>query len=333
MTRYADALTAAWQDGQDIVPGEEMYDVTVRVAATTLFGTRVTDAEVAEIRQAIGAVLAGGFRRMVTPVALAGLPTPANRRYVQAKHTLFAAVRRTVDQRRHSDDDGSILATFLATQNEAGALSETEVYDQVLSLLVAGVDTTACALGWACLLLSRHPEIQERLHREARAVLGGRAATWEDLPRLEMAERVLTESLRLRPPVWLLSRTVTRDALLAGHRVPAGATVLIGQHILHQRADLFARPEDFDPDRWLASTTPRNPRDGFIPFSSGARQCIGNDFAIAEATLVLATVADRWRLEDRDPNGSFRPVPRIVLAPPKKPLRIHRRPDSTDSAG
>ncbi|WP_017558628.1 cytochrome P450 [Nocardiopsis baichengensis] len=326
MSEHTDAMTSSWRNGQEIFPAEEMYRVTVNVAAATLFGTRMTDAEVTEIRRSIGVLVTNGFRQMLTPGPLAKLPTPANQRYVHAKRTLSAAVRRIIERQRNARNDGSILATLLATRDEDDALRETEIYDQVLSLLVAGVETTASALAWSCLLLAHHPQCQERLHVESRAVLGGRAATWEDLPRLKSADRVLTEALRIRPPGWLLTRTVTRDTRLAGHLIPSGSTIVFSQQIIHQRADLFAHPEDFAPDRWLDPSTPRRPRDGFLPFSGGARQCIGNDFAFTEATLVLATIADRWHLQDCDPQSPVRPVARMALAPSKRPLRVLRRP-------
>ncbi|WP_407659521.1 cytochrome P450 [Lipingzhangella rawalii] len=326
MSKHADVMTSSWKNGQDIFPVEEMYRVTANVIAATLFGTRMTDAEVTEIRQAMGVLVANGFRQMLTPGPLAKLPTPANRKYAHAKRILFTTVRRIIERQRNARSDGSILAALLESRGEDDAFCETEIYDQVLSLLVAGIETTAYVLTWCCLLLAHHPQCQERLHVESRAVLGGRVATWEDLPRLKSADRVLTEALRLYPPGWLFTRTVTRDTRLSGYPVPAGSTIVFSQYILHHRSDLFVHPEDFDPDRWLSPSTPCRPRDGFFPFSGGARQCIGNNFAFTEATLVLATIADRWRLQDCESHRPIHPVARIVLVPPKRPLRVHRRP-------
>ncbi|MFG3053311.1 cytochrome P450 [Kitasatospora sp. NPDC048239] len=336
MSERIDGVTGAWHDGQVIDVLKEMCSITISVATDTLFTTGVDESAAAKLRESVNTVFASGFRQMIMPRMLRRLPTPENRRYARANtHLRVASDQIIKEYRRRGIDHGDILSKLLAARDEdgEGRLSDSEVYDQVVTLLLASIETTASTLSWAGYLLARHPEIQDAVYAEAHAVLNGRAARFDDLPHLQLAGRVVHETLRLYPPGWLFTRTVRHDTELAGVSLPAGATVFYSPYLLHHRADLFDEPERFAPDRWQDPALSERPDSGFMPFATGARQCIGNEFALVEATLALATLADRWRLGK--PAARVSPVLRLTLNPPPLTLRVHRRRAATasDTAG
>src|SRR5581483_1140205 len=199
-------------------------------------------------------------------------------------------------------------------ENDGSQLSDAEVRDEAMTLLLAGHETTANALAWAGLLLGRHPEAYARLRDEADRVLAGRTPTFEDLPRLPYATQVLKESMRLYPPAYLLGRVAERDLTLGGRRVAAGTTVMVNIFGIHHRADYFPEPERFVPERFEPAAEKALPRSAFLPFGGGARICIGNHFALMEGALILATLAQRVELEvltegevDAEPLMTLRP--------------------------
>ncbi|WP_217547977.1 cytochrome P450 [Streptomyces sp. GbtcB6] len=326
MSDHIDQVTGSWHDGQLIVVGREMYTVTAGVLCTSLFGTSLAETEISKLEDSVNDIMIGSARQILLPSWLHKLPTQARRRYVRANAHLSTVVHRIIDgYQSGSLDDVGMLSILLAAREEdgIGALSDTEVYDQVVTILLGGIDTTTEVLAGACHLLSRHPHIQHQLHTEVSAVLGGRAARLQDVPKLKMTGRVITETLRLYPPVWVLTRTVTRDTELAGQHLPSGTTVVVSSYLLHHRADVFADPDTFRPERWLTQASPR-PSSGYLPFSTGARQCIGNDFGTIEATLALATITDRWHLTAPADTAPVKTVTRLVLGH-RGPLRLHRR--------
>lgn len=192
-------------------------------------------------------------------------------------------------------DHGDLLSTLLRAQDESGdGMTDQQTYDEVLTLLTAGIETTALALAWAFHEVSRHPEVERRLVAELDEVLGGRPVTFADLPRLTYTAAVVHEVLRMYP-VWILMRRAVEPVDLDGVRLPAGAEVIVSPHALHHDPASFPDPHRFDPDRWL-SPSHAVPRGAYIPFAAGVRQCVGNAFAQAEVVITLATVLSRWRL-------------------------------------
>jgi cytochrome P450 len=186
---------------------------------------------------------------------------------------------------------------MLAARDEHGdALTDTEIRDQVLSFWVAGTETTASLLAWSLHLLGQHPEVARRVHTEVDAVLDGRVARHTDVARLDCTTRVLTETLRLYPPAWVLTRVLTAETTLASKTLPAGTILLYSPYLIQRRGDLYPHPDRFDPDRWLSDHATHQHRGTFIPFGGGARKCIGESFAMMEATLALATITARWQL-------------------------------------
>ncbi|MFJ9724296.1 cytochrome P450 [Streptomyces sp. NPDC101209] len=323
MSAQAHAVTDAWRHGQTIDVLAETTSISLRTTAATIFS-----AAPAALRESLAADLAtleeGVFRRMLLPPHVDAVPTPGKRRYDRAHARSRQTIHRIIaDYRADGVDHGDLMSMLLAAQDdlarpgtEGARLSDEEVRDQVMSFLFASTDTIGKALAWALHLLGRHPHITERLHAEVDAVLAGGVARFEDLPRLETTRNVVTETMRLYPPGWLLTRTTTVDAELGGRRLPAGTDVAFSPYQIHHRGDLFTEPERFDPDRWTPDRAAAVPREAFLPFGGGARKCIGDAYALTEATLALATIAARWRLEPA-PGRRVRAAPYALALGPK----------------
>lgn len=326
MSRHIDRATRKWTDGETVLPYREAFDISSGVAAETLFGSTLDARTVTELQQAIERLVRFGYRRLLTPAALQRLPTPQNRRYARAKEYLWTTVHRILDDHRTGRTASSSLLARITTSADgtadSAALSHDEAFDEVLGVLPASVETTADAVAWAMLELAHHPELHRRLTAECRDVLADRPATWDDLPHLPLAGRVVNEVLRLYAPAWMLTREVRGDILIGGRTVPAGTTVFYSPYLLHRRADLFPSPDAFLPDRWLDPATPRRPGEGYIPFGAGARQCIGNDYGLTEAVLAVATIAARWTVEFPAPTAPLRPSPQLTLVPPPVGVRV-----------
>ncbi|WP_190132273.1 cytochrome P450 [Streptomyces mashuensis] len=333
MTRQTEAVTGGWRDGGIVDVRTAMATITARTVVATMFTGRLSPAALHTVLEDFHTLILAISRRAVMPPPVDRLPTPGNRRYRRALARLRGTVQLLIaGHRADGTDHGDLLSTLVAARDEdaddrahPGRLSDDEIADQLITFFMAGTDTTASTLAWALHLVSRHPETQERLQAEADAVLGGRAARLDDLPRLDLTGRVVQETLRLYPPGWLLSRTTTTDARLGGRLLPAGTTVLYSAYLLHHRPDLHPDPERFDPGRWPSAAEPGRPtpherRGAFVPFGGGARKCIGEAFGFTEAVLTLASIAAAWRVEPV-PGRPVRPVPGVTLRPGRLPLR------------
>jgi len=193
-------------------------------------------------------------------------------------------------------------------------MSDRQLRDETLTLFLAGYETTANLLAWTWWLLAKHPNVEGQLHQELDATLAGRSPTLGDLPRLRYAEHILTESLRLYPPAWGMARLAVEDHEIAGYPVPAGTGVAIAQWVVHRDPRWYDAPNEFRPERWEGDLQKHLPRFAYFPFGGGPRQCIGNTFALMEATLVLATIAQRFRLRVMQ-EGDVVPLASITLRP------------------
>ncbi|MET8976590.1 cytochrome P450 [Streptomyces sp. NPDC004539] len=334
MSSEITAMLDGWTEGREIDALATMNELTANLATRTLFAAELDDETFAELRLCMHDVMTGMMRRMLLPWSVLNrLPTPGNRRFHRARARLRRYVAQlTDDYRRAGVDHGDLLSILLAVRDDDGqGLTEDEIHDQVFTFYLGGSETTAPLLSWALYLLGRDPGIRERLHAEVDTVLDGRVATHDDIPRLELTRRVVMETLRLYPPGWLFTRITTRAAELAGHRLPAGSIVLYSPHIVHHRADLFPEPERFDPDRW-GDDAGRPSRGVFTPFGSGARKCIGEVFALTEATLALASIVARWQL-DPLPGAHTRMAPRLSSTPRSLPMSLRERVRSTSRTG
>ncbi|MFV0137434.1 cytochrome P450 [Streptomyces sp. HMX87] len=327
MAEEAEAVCRGWRAGQRIDVPAAMLALTTGVTSRLLFSDSLDAGRAGTVRECLAAVVQGLFVRTVVPVdALFRLPTPGNRRWHRAIARLHALVDAIVAERGHGAPRDDLLGTLLAAAHAGGpdAPSGREVRDQLVTLLLTGVESTAMCLASAFGLLADHPEAERRLHEEVDAVLADRAVPGhEELTRLVYTRCVVTETLRLRPPGWLFTRITTRETELAGRRLPRGATVLYSPYLLHHRAASFPEPERFRPERWLPQTGGATaggtaaggaPDGAMLPFAAGSRKCIGDAFAMAEAVAAMASVAHRWRL--RTVSGPVgRPRPAATLGP------------------
>ncbi|MGD9485901.1 cytochrome P450 [Streptomyces sp. TRM70308] len=323
MAEQIASVTDSWRQDRPIDVLAAMQTVTAHSLVTTVLANTVHDsASLHTMLDDLGTVVRSFSLRTFLPPPLNRLPTAGHRRYRRAQTRLRKAIGSVVaDRRAGATDHGDLLSALLAARDPTAhgsthqSLSPTELTDQCASFFGAGTDTTAAALAWARYLVALHPDIEDRLHAEVDSVAGGRPPTFEDIPRLELTGRVITETLRLYPPIWMLSRVATCDTQLGGHPIPSGATVLYSPYLVHHRPDLYADPERFDPDRWEdGQATLRPSRGRLVPFGAGSRKCIGDTFAMTEATLALATIAARWRLEPV-PGLRVRFSPAAILAP------------------
>jgi cytochrome P450 len=329
----------SWRDGETRDIYAEMTRLALGIAARSLFDVDIAD-RASDVSQAL-LVLVADFTaraRGVIPLPL-WLPTPGNRRTRRGILRLVGVIDRIIAERRRSPAGGrdllSILLQARDEEGDGGRMTDAQLRDEVMTLLLAGHDTTANTLTWAWYLLANHPDAAGRLAAEAAAALGDRPATAADLPRLPFAERVVQEALRLYPPVYAFGRQATQDTEVMGHAIPRGWNVVMCQWAVHRDPRWFPDPERFDPDRWSADRAGRVPRYAYIPFGGGPRVCIGQAFALMESVLVLATVAREYDFT-LDPSHPVVPLPLVTLRPRdgvRAPLRRRRVLQSGASGG
>ncbi|MGE6738013.1 cytochrome P450, partial [Streptomyces sp. NPDC059900] len=336
MTREITAVMEQWRDGNTIDVLAQMHTITSRVVSKTIFNSDAVSEAAQIVREAVDVIIGSIFHRMVMPIqAINRLPTPANLRYRAAITRIHDAVTHAADEyRRDGCDHADMLSALLAARDHNGnPLSDQEVREQVITLLVAGIDTTGVALSWALNVLAHDDELRSRLHREVDATLRGRVATWDDLPHLDLTARVITETLRVYSPIWIITRTVTQDVDLAGYFLAAGSTVAYSPYLIHHRADLYPDPERFNPDRWLSDLPQRRPRTQLLPFGGGPRKCIGDTLATTEATLALASIAARWTLTPPPGAPAVDVKANVFLTPRNLYLRTETRAPTKPGAG
>lgn len=303
-----------------------MNHLALRIAGETLFSTDVTG-EAAAIGDALKVGMAEIDRLIMAPLpAPEYWPTPGNLRFWRAARTLRRVTHDLVGARRahggHHDDLLGLLMTARDPESGEG-MSDQQLRDETLTMLLAGHETTANGLTWALHLLGLHPGIRRRLQDELDSVLGDRAPTADDYRTLTYTRQVVQEVLRLYPPVWIVERMAEADDELGGYRVKKGTMVLMSQWAVHRSPRLWTNPEAFDPDRF-APDRPAPGRFAYFPFSRGQRQCIGDRFAELEMVLVLATLLQRYAL-DPVPGAAPTLAPQITLRPADG-LRMTLRP-------
>lgn len=328
----AEAMINGWQASQIIDVSDAMHALTMRIATATLFSASVDAGVVAEVQWCVPILQRGMHRRTTVPFGpLHRLPTPGNRQFAATLVRLQSVIDDIIATRRaHSSDHDDLLWHLLAVEESGSgdSMGDREIHDQVITLLMAGSETTANALVYSWYLIGKHPEVERRLHAEVDDVLAGRVPTFDDLPCLTYVRQVFTEVLRLYPPAWIFTRTTSCDTELAGRSLAAGTTIMCSPYLLHHDPALFPDPECFDPDRWSATRAGTVPRGAYLPFGGGNRKCIGDSFAISEGVLILAAIASRFALRCI-PGEEIQPVPRVSLG--TGPLRMvsqaRRHPD------
>jgi len=305
-----------WQNGSTLDISTEMPHLTLSVVAKTLFSADV-ESEASEIGAAMTTVLEM-FRLLLMPFSeyMEKLPLPHVRRFDKARARLDATIYGLIrDRRKSGQDAGDLLSMLLFAQDEekdGAKMTNQQVRDEALTLFLAGHETTANALSWSWYLLSQNPEAERRLHEELDAVLGGRAPELADVPNLRYTEMILTEALRLYPPAWAIGRMAKGPFSLGGAEVPAKSICILSPFLIHRDARWFPDPEKFDPDRWAPETQDSRPKFAYFPFGGGARVCIGERFAWMEGVIVMAAIAQKWKLR-LAPGQHVEPLPLITL--------------------
>ena len=298
MVAHTDRMLAGWRDQTALDVHEEMMRLTQAIVAETLFS-----ADVSGDSEEIGEALARIVRPFASQATLKWildnrLPTPAHMRFNRDVRRIDRFVYRLIAGRRASGEDtGDLLSMLLRARDEDGSgMSDRQLRDELMTIFLAGHETTALALTWAWRLLAENPAAEGRLSAELADVLGGRAPSADDLPRLRYAEWVVKEAMRLYPPAWGVGRECVRECEVGGFRVPRGMQVFAFQWVVQRDPRWFKEPLAFRPERWGEEAVSRLPRYAYFPFGGGPRLCIGSYFATMEAVLVLATVAQRFRL-------------------------------------
>ncbi len=323
MGRRAVERAASWRDGRTLDVHAEMMALTLEIVGEVLFGAELSG-RVDAVGGALDRVMTQ-FERMLRgwlPIPLA-FPTPGNLAARMALRKLDRVVYDLIRRRREgagADGGTDLLAALLVVQDEGGTgMSERQLRDEVITLLLAGHETTALALAWTLWLVARHPEVEARLSRELAALDGVGPPDAEDVERLPYARAVLQESMRLFPPAWGIGREPLEDVELGGFRIERGTQIFLVPWVTHRDPRFFPQPERFLPERWAEKPNPappggKLPKYAYFPFGGGPRYCIGSSFAMMEATLVLAAVLRRWRFRPL-PDHPVVPQPAVTLRP------------------
>jgi cytochrome P450 len=335
MAQCVDECLAAWdartrRGTAEIDVHHEMMQLTLRIVGRTLFGT-----DLGRDLGALGPVIttcmykANDYAESIVRLPL-WLPTPSNVRFARAKRVLDDIVHRIIDERRRSGQErDDVLGMLMAATDESGTerMSNEDLRDEVMTLFLAGHETIATTMSWTWLLLHQHPHVAARVRQEALEVLGGRPPGFDDLPRLAYTGQVIDESMRVRPPVWMVERAALEEDRLGPWRVPPRTIVAVSPWIMHQNPALWSDPLRFDPDRFAPERAEARPKHAFLPFGAGPRICIGNHFALMEAKIILATVIQRYTIEVHRPER-VGIDPRVTLRPKGgMPGRLHRELD------
>jgi cytochrome P450 len=327
MVQEAERLAGGWTDGATLDVHEAMMRLTRDIAGKTLFNLDVGD-DPGGVEQAIALSLKT-YRLGVLPFGslLLLLPLPVLRRAARARAHLNRWLFDTIRRRRcEGKDSGDVLSVLIEARDDAGhGMTDEQVRDEMVTLLLAGHETTAVALSWTWYLLSQHPAIEARLHAEWDAVLQGAPPTAALVGRLVYTRMVLAEAMRLYPPAWILERRAARDVEMGGYAIPAGSLVLASQYLVHRDARWYPAPERFDPERWSPGRDVERPRFSYFPFGAGTRVCIGEQFAWMEGVLLLAAIGRRWRLA-HEPTHRVGVEPLVTLRPRSgMRMRLERR--------
>lgn len=320
MTDATQEMLASWQsheqNNEPLDINEEMMRLALHIVGQALFSIDLSH-ETSTVGQSVTTLvkLLGDY--VYAPFPPISVPTSRNRHLQAAIHDLEAVTNGIIRERRaHGTDMGDLLSMLLLARDEetGEGMSDKQARDEVMTLLLAGHETTANALTWTWYLLSQHPDIESRLHEELEAVLGGNAPTLEHLPQLTYTSMVIQEAMRLYPPIWVLSRKALADDELGGFRIPQGSMVILSPYATHHHTAFWDQPEVFDPERFTPDRVVARPHYAYFPFGGGPRLCIGSNFAMMEAQLVLATVAQRYRLR-LVPGHPVVPEAKITLRP------------------
>ncbi len=319
MADYTEQMVAKWRAGEERDIHAEMMSLALRIVGKTLFDADVTrDAK--EVGETLDVLLKIGADFGKTVLIPLWIPTPRNLRAKAGVRRLERIIYRIIAERRASAlkgelHSGDLLSLLLQVQDDDGSrMNDRQLRDETITLFLAGHETTASTLSWTWWLLAQNPAMEKRLHDELEGMLGGRAPAMDDLPKLPFLGHVLSESLRLYPPAWGIARLAEEEHEIAGYPVLPGYGMATAQWVVHRDPRWFEAPLEFRPQRWENGLAKQLPRFAYFPFGGGPRQCIGNTFALMEASIVLATVAQKFRFE-LVPGHAVEPFASITMRP------------------
>ena len=339
MVRHTSRVVERWKPDAARDFHADMMGLTLGIAAKALFDSEVEE-DVAAMDKAVNALTDQIAVRFARPFVIPDVvPLPGHIRYRRALRRVESVVQRIIRERRSDrQDKGDLLSMLMQARDENGdPMPDRQLRDEAVTLLLAGHETTALALSWTVYLLGQHPDVEARLSAEIEAVLGSRAVSVEDLPRLRFTDQVVTEAMRLYPPAWAIGREAVEECEIGGYPVPVGTTILMSPWVIHRHQRYFDEPAKFQPDRWSGDLARQLPRFAYLPFGGGPRICIGNRFATMEAVLILATVMQRFRLHllrEREvvpfPSITLRPKGGIWVKPVARRREVHGQASKAD---
>lgn len=315
MSIFSDQMTDNWHNGQSMDIHEEMMSLTLQIVARALFGADVSD-KTETVGRALDSALQRFTERMSLMRLLDRFPLPRNIRFRQRQRELDGIIYSMIDAGRKSKTESDdLLSMLLHAQDDDGSqMTDQQLHDEVITLFLAGHETTAISLSWTWMLLAQYPEAEAQLHEELDRVLGERPPTIADLPNLRWTEMVVKESMRLYPPAWRVGREAVEDCIIGGYHIPKGMQVVASQWVIHRDPRWYQHPDKFLPERWDSDLARQLPKFAYFPFGGGPRRCIGDEFAKMEATLILASIARRFKLTLL-PNQQIDYFPSITLRP------------------
>ena len=328
MRDHAVTRIDSWPEDRPIALKSEFISLATTVATRALFGTELAADAVTVVERALPVLTRGVSVRVLDPTGLVEkLPTAANRLFERTMAELDELISTVVQRYRTSGGGDDLLSVFIAARDDETntAMTDTQIRDEIISILLSSAETTALTLTWTSYLVGREPEVQRRLWEEVNTVLAGRAPGYEDLAQLVYMRRVFRETLRLYPPTYFLSRTAVTDTELGGYRIPAGSTVLYSFYAQHRDPTLFREPNTFDPDRWLPERADDVTPAAYLPFGEGAHRCVGEGFAMAEAMTVFATLLSKRELHPEPDAPPVCEVGTVTLAPSHVAMIAPRR--------
>src|SRR5262245_12001183 len=314
---YTLRMLARWRDGETRDLHADMMQL-----ALSIVGKALLDVDAGEqahgVSSAVDWIMRDFNSRFQSAVPLPfWFPAPRNFELKRQVRRLEAVIQKIINERRaDARDHGDLLSVLVHARDEQDqtGMTDRQLRDEVMTLFLAGHETTANLLSWTWYLLAKNPDVEAKVRHELESVLAGRPATAADVPNLPYTEQVLLESMRLYPPAYAMGRESIEECTIGGFRLPAGTTVIMSQYVMHRDPRYFERPEEFDPDRWGGGLLKRVPKFAYFPFGAGPRMCIGNTFAIIEAMLVAATVVPRFQFSIAS-HPSIEPFPCVTLRP------------------
>ncbi|MCI0611819.1 cytochrome P450, partial [bacterium] len=299
MVEFTERMLKNWHDGEILDVHQEMMTLTMQIVAKTLFNADVSK-DAKDVGNAMDIVMHEFQARFGRPFVIPEfIPTPGNLRFRKAIQRFNKTVYEIIRARRTSDEDaGDLLSMLLHAQDEDGSrMTDQQLRDEIITLFLAGHETTANTLSWTLYVLANQPEIESKLVQEIERTIGDRPGTVSDLETLKYSEKIILESMRLYPPAYGFGREAINDCEIGGYHVPAGTTIFMSQYVTQRDPRFFENPLEFRPERWENDFIKKIPKFAYFPFSGGPRQCIGNSFAMMEAVLLLVTILRDFHLE------------------------------------